>query len=128
LARANWWLIAGIAAFAVLAAGVSRLSAGPSFVDQITIDNPSAYAVTVEATNSGRHGWLGLTTIDPRETRPIGRVLNQGDRWVFRFAAQGQPAGEIELNRAELSAAGWKLVVPATVLDQLRAKGVPPTP
>ena len=93
------WLFAALATFTCLV-GVNRLLAGPSFVDRVTMVNPTAYTVDVEVTGADRHGWLQLGEADKRATTVFEVVLDQGSTWVVRLA-NGE-GGELRFTRDEL--------------------------
>jgi hypothetical protein len=108
---------------AVLAVASLRLLHQPDHVARLTIANPSEYALDVEVTSGGRHGWLALSGIPVGATRDFHDVLDQGDTWVFAFRAQGRDGGELSMSRSDLEASGWKITVPDQVFDRLRTAG-----
>jgi hypothetical protein len=111
------WLFAALATFTCLV-GVNRLLAGPSFVDRVTMVNPTAYTVDVEVTGADRHGWLQLGEADKRATTVFEVVLDQGSTWVVRLA-NGE-GGELRFTRDELVRAGWRVDIPAAMEARLR--------
>ena len=112
------------AAVAVVAGiGCSELS----FVEGVTIANPTDYTANVSVKGGADDGWLLLTTIHGGAERTVERVIDQGPRWIFRFSYSGH-AEEVEVSRADLESAGWRVEVPASFESALRARGVTPPP
>jgi hypothetical protein len=96
----------------------------PSHIDQVSFENPTAYDITIEASDDGT-GWTPVGTVDAGESADFERIYDQGDEWVFRFSSQGRDAGELARTRAELEQGDWHLVIPETVGDTLQADGAP---
>ena len=119
--------LAAIAAvvLAVVAAGLAR---GPAFVDRVDVVNRSPYELLVDIQRGPDEGWVRIGYIDQDASTSVREVLDQGDRWTFRFRAQGREGGRITLSRADLARADWRLDVPAEVEARLRAAGAPPSP
>ena len=121
-------VVVGLALLALAMGPLSGLLEGPSFVDRIAFVNQSEYDIAVEVTSETRDGWLSVGTAQRRATSVRREIIDQGDVWIFRFAAQGETAGELRMTRAELEAAGWTVRLPDSVRDELRRKGAPPSP
>jgi hypothetical protein len=68
-----------------------------------------------------------LGTVADRGSTEVADVFDQGRTWTFRFVTQGQVVGEMEMSRADLQRAGWRVEVPAKFADTLRSDGVVPT-
>jgi hypothetical protein len=98
-----------------------------SVVDQIRINNETDYKAHVEVTGAVRDGWLQLTFVRPDTTNTVGKVLDQGDDWVFRFSYAGHDE-EVELSRTELERSDWTVDVPLSFEEGLREAGVTPPP
>lgn len=104
------------------------LSSGPTTVARITFENPTVYALDIEASSGAAGGWTSAGSVRQRSTAEVSEVIDQGDVWVFRFDSQGASGGELRLSRSELEAAGWRVSIPAEVGARLAAAGAPPTP
>jgi hypothetical protein len=122
----------GLAAAAVVAAGVAfaviAAMRGPHFVHRVTVVNPTAYDLDVDATGAGRHGWVGVGTVRHGGSEAFQDVIDQGATWILRFSYGGQLAGELRFNRQELVRAGWRVTVPASFADPLVAAHISPPP
>lgn len=106
---------------------VTRLLAGPNFIDRISFENPTIYDISIEASGPDRDGWVAIATARPEATTAAEEVLDIGDEWVFRFSAQGVSGGELRLTRAQLADDAWRVRLPESVGEQLRAAGALPT-
>lgn len=119
---------------AVLVAGLVALLFGLFILDppgrvDVEIDNPTVYEMRLEARSDPEDGWMPVAIIDRETTRTINEVLDLGDgTWTFRFSAQGHVAGTIDWTREELEADDWRIQVPSTIEESLRARGAPPSP
>src|SRR6185503_2443493 len=98
---------------------------GPSFVDVLVV-NPTVYRVHVEVTSGDRSCWLGLGHVGPEGTGRVQDTIEQGDLWIFRFAASEKDF-EVRASREQLARDGWHVRVPAELADHLRSTGVPPS-
>src|SRR5262245_9692241 len=123
-----WRWILLVLGVAILAVAVPRLVSNPVHRDRVTIVNDSDYALNVEVAGADRSQWLGLGTVAKRSSAAFTEVTDPGRTWVFHFGAQGQDAGEAEIARQDLVAAGWTFRVPPDVAARLQAAGAPPTP
>jgi hypothetical protein len=99
--------------------GAARLTRGPDFVDHVRVTNPSGSLVDVEVTGAHRDGWLPITIARAHATTRTEDVVDQGDRWIFRFSRAGRNAGDVVKSRADLERAHWTVVVPSAVIDRL---------
>ena len=115
-------------AMVVLVVAGPTLLRGPTFIDEIKFVNPSDYDIHVEVSGGDAEGWLSLTTADKNATTAAVDVMDQGAVWVFRFSAQGRPAGELRTTRTELEQAGWSIEIPSSVIGRLREQRTPPSP
>lgn len=128
-ARKRWLLIAVIVcATAAAASGGPLLLRGPTFVDKLSIVNPSEYDIHVEASGNERQGWTSVTTADRDSTTDALDVIDQGALWVFRFSAQGRQGGELRITRTDLDQAGWSIQIPGSVIERVRQLGASPSP
>lgn len=116
--------LAGFAVAVLLAVPALRV---PAHVARLTVDNPLPWPVHVQASEPGAPGWLGVGTVDRGQEQAFHSLLDQGDRWVIRFAYAGHHA-ELRVTRAELERAGWRVTVPGDLADQLGDADVPEAP
>lgn len=124
-----------VLAFAVMLVIIVRVGATlepPATVSAVTIDNQAARTVQVDVTSvpagtSEPDGWLPLGHALRRSTATFHEVIDQGDRWRFRFSYQGQVA-TVDMTRDELEAAAFAVSVPAELDRSLAAAGVPEAP
>ena len=121
-----WIPIAVIAAVLVIVVFRPALEPGP-FVSRVSFANSSEYAFDVDVTGAKTDGWMLLGTVADRGDTEVADVFDQGRTWTFRFMTQGLVVGEIEMRRADLERAGWRVEVPPRFADTLRADGVVPT-
>lgn len=115
-----------VIAIAIVLLG-ARAFEGPSFVDEVTIVNPTRYDVDVDV--SGADGrLLGLSYVGSGQTLIVQDTIDQGDTWIFHFTYGGTDAGSLRLDRGELAAADWTVEVPTAVADRLADAGHEPRP
>jgi hypothetical protein len=69
-----------------------------------------------------------LGTAPAHATTEIRSVADQGPTWVFHFDAQGADGGDLNISRADLGVANWRVEIPAEVATRLRGAGAPPSP
>jgi hypothetical protein len=116
---------------ALAAAGAVPLVAGalrdPVHVDRVAVENPSPWRVNVAVSDAGQDGWLLLGPVDPEEVREFHDVVDQGEKWTFRFSYDGHVA-VADVTRADLAAAGWQVPLPDTLAAELEASDEPETP
>lgn len=99
---------------------------GVRFVDKLEIVNDTSYTANVDV--RGRTGgWLGLTMVRAGETDVVEDVIDQGDRWTFRFAYGGS-AVETMTTRTALADSDWQVEVPEEFEERLQDEGVLPPP
>ena len=124
--------LAGVVAWTMLVLSplllVVRLTGGePSFVSEVTVDNPLVYKVNVQVRPGDGDGWSGLGTVRRETSKTVEEVVDQGPTWTFRFTYGGQLGGEMTVSRSELRADGWRILVPPDVGDRLRQAGLRPS-
>jgi hypothetical protein len=124
--------LAGLLAWTILVLSplllVARLTAGePSFVREVTVDNPLVYKVNVEVNPGDGAGWTGLGTVRRETSKTVEKVVDQGPTWTFRFTYGGELGGDMTVNRSDLRANGWRITVPPDVGDRLRQAGLNPS-
>jgi hypothetical protein len=117
----------GVAAVAVVLLLGSLLAREPHVVDRMRLVNPSEYDVRVEVRGDSG-GWSVVGFAERESTTAVEQVGHQGDGWTFRFTGQGRAAGELRMSRRQLEAADWRLEIPPSVAEVLKAQGVPPPP
>ncbi|MDP9072220.1 MAG: hypothetical protein M3N68_13255 [Actinomycetota bacterium] len=99
----------------------------PSFVDRLTVVNPHAWSVEVDATGPGGDGVVGLATVGRERAQTVEEVMDQGREWIFRFSYGGANGGELVVSRAELERAGWRVTVPAEFPARMREAKMEPS-
>jgi hypothetical protein len=132
-ARTERWKRPALVAGALLVVAIAlfivvSLTSGPKFVSQLTVVNPTAYDLQVDATDGGHHGWTALGTAGRSGTDSFQDVVDQGDTWILRFSYGGQTAGELRFTHQELAGAQWRVAVPASFGEALRGGGTTPPP
>ena len=106
----------------------TRALALPPVVDQLTVKNHSQYSLTIAITTDAHDDWTLVGTVRWGTTETFSDVVDQGDMWVFRFAAQGKVGGELRVPREQLEEAGWQLEVPPRIAAKLESLGAPFSP
>lgn len=123
--------VAVVLGVAVTVAGmvlVMQSTGLPEYVDELTVENGTAFNLRVEVSDGESESWLTVGTVPADDMKVFSRVIDQGEVWLFRFHGQGRSGGELEVDRSQLESDGWRLVVPESVADELRAQGVLPPP
>jgi hypothetical protein len=116
--------VRGSIAAMVLLAGCSGR---PNTVDRITLVNPTEYDIHVHVTGRGERIWLPVAIVQARSAVVVEDVIDQGDRWTFRFLYTGEPLEETSLTREELGRSGWRVVIPEELGVRLAERGEPPS-
>jgi hypothetical protein len=98
---------------------VVTLTHGPPMVGAVTVVNTSRAPVTVEVSDGDDSSVLPLGTVDVRSRLRFAQVLDQGDRWRFRYSVGPDQVGAVDLSRDELEQAGWEVTVAPDVADAL---------
>jgi hypothetical protein len=125
--RVDPWIPIGVLA-ALLAIVLIRPMVEPGpFIGRVTVVNNSEYAFDVDVSGAKADDWMALGAAAERHSTGVAEVFDQGGTWTFRFTTQGVVAGQVEVSRADLSAAGWQIVIPDRFAAALRADGVVPT-
>jgi hypothetical protein len=121
-------LVGGIAAVGIIL-GVLAAVEGPAYVDRLSIENATPYALEVEVAGADRDSWLTLGPVSPGERRSFSDVVDKGERWVARVSSAGVDGGEVATSRNDLERGGWVLTIPDEVTSRLAERGVAqPTP
>jgi len=100
---------------------------GPSYIDELTIENPHQWHVNVDASDSSRDGWVSIGPLSRESTVTVQGVIDQGERWVFRFSYGGIDGGQLELTRPQLEQSGWKINVPDDFARRMQAAELEPS-
>lgn len=103
--------IAAAAAGVVLLLLVMPTLRSLRFVD-VTVANPNGSTVEVEVAQPGRALSLRIGAVETGRTETFRTVIDQGDRWVFRFLSGAQDVEEILVTRSDLEDARWTVTVP----------------
>lgn len=119
-------VVTGLFSAATMAIAVPALRV-PASVQQITIDNPHAWEVHIDVTDSDRDGWMGVGAVERENERTFQTVIDQGDTWVFDFAYSGEHT-ELRVSRHQLEQDDWRITVPDDFADRLRSADVTETP
>ena len=120
--------IIAVGAFYLLAlVAVAPGLRGPSFIDELIVENPHPWAVNVEVSDPSRRGWIAVGSLARESGAGFRSVIDQGDQWVFRFSYGGIDAGELEVTRAELGQSRWRITVPDEFVRRMRAGNVDPS-
>ena len=109
---------------AVLTAGVTAV---PGTVDRITVVNPHPYQLAIDVAGQGERATMAVGTVARERRAVFEEVVDQGDRWVFRFSYGGADAGEVVVSRDDLRRSGWTIQTPAGSEARLRAAGLAPS-
>lgn len=120
-------LVAIVVASIAAVVFTSWLVASPDRVS-LTVDNQTAYQLTIMATSADHDGWLPVMVVGPGREQTKGGVIDQGATWILRFSGQGHDGGEITVTREQLRADDWHFTVPNDVADRLEADGATPPP
>jgi hypothetical protein len=99
----------------------------PAKVPELTIVNPSRWAVHVKVASAEAPGWLLVGSVPRESSSTFRETTDQGERWIVAFAYDGVSV-EVPVDRADLEAADWTLTVPDELADELVDAGVFETP
>lgn len=124
LPRSNVLLaLVGAALVGALFLAVGSPLEPPEHVSQITVTNPQAWNAEIDVTTEARDGWLGVGSVDRQDEQAFDEVIDQGDRWVFRFSYAGEHT-ELVVDRAQLERDDWRVMVPSDFAERMQASGV----
>jgi hypothetical protein len=98
-----------------------------SYVDNLTIENPTDYDLLVDVRREDSSAALRLGVVDKRTTAVREQVIDMGPVWVYQFRYQGVDAGELSISRADMEADDWKIVIPEAIGTRLQEQGIPPS-
>jgi hypothetical protein len=96
-------------------------------VDRITVVNPTAYRLEIEASGSRNSRKLSLGAVESQSQRSFRKVSDQGQLWFFGFLYAGEVVGALAVGEDRLKARDWRVVVPIDVGDHLRAVDAAPS-
>jgi hypothetical protein len=112
---------------ALVCVGMAFALEDPEVVPRVTVENRSTMPVNVDVRGSADGKRLILGTVPAGATVSTLEVLEQGDDWIFGFTSGGVDGGSVHMARSRLAGEGWRLVVPAHVVDRLQtAPFIPP--
>lgn len=120
-----------VLAAAVTVAGlvlVMQSTGLPEYVDELTVENGTDFHLQIDVSGGEGESVLRVGTVEAESTKTFPRVIDQGEVWLFRFHGQGRLGGELGVDRSQLEKDGWRLVVPESVADELKAQGALPPP
>ena len=123
--------VAGFSVPGVVAAVLVNLPGcldSPAMIDRLTVENPTRYDISIDATDHRRRGWIVLGTAHRDTTSTFEQIVDQGDQWIFRFSAQGEDGGELQVSRQQLQRDRWRIRIPTEVGEQLMVTGAPLPP
>jgi hypothetical protein len=106
---------------ALVCVGMTLALADPEVVPRVTVTNDSSISVDVDVRPSEGGARLILDTVQPRSSASTSDVLDQGDRWIFSFSSGGVEGGSYAVSRSKLAADGWRIRIPDSVVDRIRA-------
>jgi hypothetical protein len=118
-------VVGGLLAVAVVLA-VSQALQGPGLVDQVTIDNPTQYALEIEVAGGRDASGLTLGPVSAGGRHAFASVIDQGDRWVVRVRSARTDGGEVVLRRSDLERSNWVITIPEGVGSKLATNGATP--
>jgi hypothetical protein len=117
-------VVVGLLVAAVLAPRL-RL---PETVPPLTIDNPTAYDVLVEASSPQDPGWEPVAIAEAHHSTTQPGVVDEGATWNLRFTSQGIVLTGYQVTRQQLADHHWSYTLPADVASRLATQGAPPSP
>jgi hypothetical protein len=91
---------------------------GPDFVDHVTIENRTATDQRVDVVGSDG-GLIALGVVDSHSSTRIESIVDPGDTWLVRVSHAGRTLGTIRVSRHELATHGWRVVLPASLEDEV---------
>lgn len=130
---ARWRVLLNHDLLAIVAAAVMAILATQWLIETpdrvpLIVVNDTDYELTIDAARPGESSWAPVVVIDPHQEQARFGTIDQGERWLFRFAGQGHSGGELAISRDALESSGWRLEVPAEVVATLVAAGAKPPP
>ena len=105
----------------------AAITADPGTVDRITVANAHPYQLAIDVSAAGERATLAVGTVERERRAVFEEIVDQGERWVFRFSYGGASAGELTITRDELRRANWTIGTPPDAEARLRAAGLAPS-
>ena len=119
-------VVAAVVAAALLTVVIPTLRL-PRYVDSIAVTNPHAWHAEVDVGRPDGSRWVGLGHVGRENTVTFRSVIDLGKDWVFRFAFGGTERDQLVISRADLDRSKWKVTIPDTFGERMRAAGESPT-
>ncbi len=122
------FIAAGVATLG-LVAGIVILSGQERnvVIDRITVVNPTAYRLEVEASGPRDGRTLKLGAVESQSQASFRDVSDQGQLWFFEFLYAGEEVGGLAVREDRLKDRDWRVVVPMDVEVHLRAVDAAPS-
>jgi hypothetical protein len=118
-------VVGGVVALALIFGGAQALE-GPSVINRVVIDNPTAYPVEIAVAGGDGDSLLTLGPVSSGERHAFASVIDQGDRWVVHATSARTDGGAFVVRRAELERTNWVITIPDSVGSTLAANGATP--
>lgn len=108
----------------VLTAGITT---DPGTVDRISVTNPHPYQLAITVRGADERSTMTVGTVGRERRAVFEEVVDQRDRWIFRFSYGGAAAGEVAVTREDLRRGDWTIETPPDAEARLRAAGLAPS-
>ena len=118
-------VVGGIVALALIFGGAQALE-GPSVINRVVIDNPTAYPIEIAVAGGDGESLLTLGPVSSGDRHAFASVIDQGDRWVVHATSARTDGGAFVVRRAELERTNWVITIPDSVGSTLAANGATP--
>jgi len=118
-------VVGGVVALALIFGGAQALE-GPSVINRVVIDNPTAYPLEIAVAGGDGDSLLTLGPVSSGERHAFASVIDQGDRWVVHATSARTDGGAFVVRRAELERTDWVITIPDSVGSTLAANGASP--
>ena len=118
-------VVGGVVALALIFGGAQALE-GPSVINRVVIDNPTAYPVEIAVAGGDGDSLLTLGPVSSGDRHAFASVIDQGDRWVVHATSARTDGGAFVVRRAELERTNWVITIPDSVGSTLAANGATP--
>lgn len=118
-------VVGGVVALALIFGGAQALE-GPSVINRVVIDNPTAYPLEIAVAGGDGDSLLTLGPVSSGERHAFASVIDQGDRWVVHATSARTDGGAFVVRRAELERTNWVITIPDSVGSTLAANGASP--
>jgi hypothetical protein len=118
-------VVGGVVALALIFGGAQALE-GPSVINRVVIDNPTAYPIEIAVAGGDGDSLLTLGPVSSGDRHAFASVIDQGDRWVVHATSARTDGGAFVVRRAELERTNWVITIPDSVGSTLAANGATP--